>query len=51
MARYANADKDQALKATGRVCEATLSIDLAAAIHLNRVGLYKAFSSKHELPC
>lgn len=54
MARSANVDKDQALKAALLVFwrqgyEATPIIDLAAAMRLNRVGLYKAFGSKHEL--
>jgi TetR/AcrR family transcriptional repressor of nem operon len=54
MARSANVDKDQVLKAALLVFwrqgyEATPIIDLAAAMRLNRVGLYKAFGSKHEL--
>ena len=54
MARSANVDKDQALKAALLVFwrqgyEATPIIDLAAAMRLNRVGLYKAFGSKYEL--
>jgi TetR/AcrR family transcriptional repressor of nem operon len=54
MARSANVDKDQALKAALLVFwrqgyEVTSIIDLAAAMRLNRVGLYKAFGNKHEL--
>lgn len=54
MARSALVDKDQALTVALLVFwrqgyEATPVIDLAAAMHLNRAGLYKAFGSKHEL--